>query len=488
MKKVSKVLVLGVALTAMGATANAATIDFNVYGASAQFTFWNAAAPGFLTSIRGCAAFSQLRDSTGKHEITQGTGCDGGANTINIRYSSKASYDGIKAAAASAVGDCPGQAGQRQMITAIGDATLSCQPIHVGASDVGGAAFTQSSDGMPLGPMGGTANLVRIFNGVPTTGLAAPARPVVVPFGFFANAAIQVSKCSGGEHDGNLCTVGTILTDCGTKNVLAPGVTCSAKTLDNITREMAVQIFGGSAQNWTDFGASYSVAGSSAAYGNAVIACLRHAGSGTHSTIDKVFFTGAKPNALVSTENIDKAFGQIAYFNDGSADEINCVNGDTPTTTTFTCNAVQAGTSCTVATQGTDCVAAVPPGVCKSYNNGQAWGAIGYADSDQATGVVGVSNNVVPIKYNGMFGRRNVIRNGAYDFFANQNLYLSPSNAGSGTDQATLFNALVTYASDPANIPSSKAAYWATSAEMNFNKTSDTSYPVYKAATKPQTP
>jgi hypothetical protein len=243
---------------------------------------------------------------------------------------------------------------------------------------------------------------------------------------------------------------------------------------------MVVNIFAGNAFAWTDFGASYSVTGDPT---NSVVACLRHAGSGTQATLDKVFFTGASPNVLAQNE----AAGSV-YFNDGSADEINCVNGDTPATTTFTCNAVQAGTPCTVATQAADCAGAVPAGVCKSYNNGKAWGAIGYADADQATGVAGVSNNVVPVKYNGMFGRRNVIRNGAYDFFANQNLYLSPSNAPAASVPATLFGQLVTYASNPANLPAAKAAYWATSAEMVWNKTDDSVYPGYKGATIPQVP
>ena len=359
------------------------------------------------------------------------------------------------------------------MITTIGNAALSCQPIHVGASDVSGQAFTQNSTGALLGPMGGAAT-VRTFNGIPTTGLAAPAQPIVVPFGFFANSAIQVQKCTGGIHDGNLCTSATAAVDCAAGS-------CTARTLDNVTREMAVNIFGGNALAWTDFGASYSVTGDATA---SVVACLRHAGSGTQATIDKVLFTGAFPNSLASVENLA---GPFIYFNDGSADEINCVNGDT-TAATFTCNAVQAGTPCTVATQAADCAGAVPAGVCKSYNNGKAWGAIGYADADQSTGVAGVSNNVVPVKYNGMFGRRNAIRNGAYDFFANQNLYLSPSNAPAASAPATLFTQLVTYSSNPANIPAAKAAYWATASEMVWNKTNDLVYPGYVGAALPQTP
>jgi hypothetical protein len=481
MKKATKVLALGAAIAALAAPVHAAVIDFNLYGASAEFLFWNATAPGFLTSVRGCAATSQTRSADGKHEITQGTGCDGGANTINLRYSSKASYDGIMAAnkVDTAVSCGVGNENQRPIITGAGNPALLCQPIHVGASDVSGPAFTQSSNGTQFGPMGGPAT-ARAFNGVTPPAGVVPALPVVVPFGFFANSAIQVLKCNGGTFDGNLCTVATSAVDCG-----AVGL-CTARTLDNVTREMAVNIFAGNAIAWTDFGASYSVAGDPS---NSVVACHRHAGSGTAATFDKVFFTGASPNALSTGENT--AGAPYIYFNDGAADEINCVNGDTPATTTFTCNAVQNGTPCAVATQGVDCAAPIggaPVGICKSYNNGKAWGALGYADADQAVGQPGLTNNVVRVKYNGMYPTRAAIRNGNYDWFANQVLYKSPTTAPNGSVQATLYNQLVTFASTPANIPAAKAGYWATAAEMVWNKATDLTYPGYLGASSPQVP
>ena len=73
-------------------------------------------------------------------------------------------------------------------------------------------------------------------------------------------------------------------------------------------------------------------------------------------------------------------------------------------------------------------------------------------------------------------------------FFANQNLYLSPSNAPAASAPATLFTQLVTYSSNPANIPAAKAAYWATASEMVWNKTNDLVYPGYVGAALPQTP
>jgi hypothetical protein len=485
MKKVTKVLALGAAVAALATPVHAATIDFNIYGASAQYLYWNAAAVNFLTaslanSGRACTATSKLETADKKDAIVTGTGCDGAQNnTINFRYSSKASYDGIMAAnkvdPAAACG--VGNENQRLMITGgtgTSALTLSCQPVHVGASDVSGPAFNQSSTGALLGPMGGAATS-RTFNGITPPAGVVPGMPVVVPFGFFANSAIQVTKCSGGSFDGNLCTAATQVADCGA------GVTCTGRTLDNVTREMAVNIFAGNAIAWTDFGASYSVTGDTT--NNTVVACLRHAGSGTHATLDKVFFTGAEPNKLSSNE----ATG-TTYFNDGSGDEINCINGDTPATTVFTCNAVQGGTPCTVATQLVDCAGAVPANICKSYNNGKAWGAIGYADADQAVGVAGVSNNVVRVKYNGLYPTRAAIRNGAYDWYANQVLYKSPTTAGTGTPQATLYTNLLTYASNPANVPAAKAAYWATAAEMNWNKGSDLQYPGFVGATNAQTP
>jgi len=437
MKKSMKTLALSAAILTMGATANAAVIDLNVYGASAQYLFWNTTAPAFLTSVRGCASTSKTETTDKKHGITQGIGCDGGVNTINIRYSSKASYDGIRAVSnTDPANTCAGQPGWRPMITGAGNTALLCQDVHVGASDVAGSTFTQNSTGALNGPLGGAAT-TRTFSGIPTAGLTT-YQPVVVPFGFFANNAIKVHTCAGGANAGNLCTTATAAADCGTG-------TCAQNTIDNVTREQAVQIFSGQAFAWTDFGDSYSVAGDPT---NSIVACLRHAGSGTHATFDKVIFTGATPQFLVTAEN---TAGPFIYFNDGSTEEMKCVNGNTTTATT-----------------------------------GSAVGAIGYADADQSVGAAGVSQNVVGIKYNGLLGRRNVVRNGLYDFFSNQWLYENPTKTTAA--QHTLLTQLNTFASNPANIPASKAAFWAAAGEMVFNKSSDTTYPGYVGAALKQTP
>jgi hypothetical protein len=47
---------------------------------------------------------------------------------------------------------------------------------------------------------------------------------------------------------------------------------------------------------------------------------------------------------------------------------------------------------------------------------------------------------------------------------------------------------LMTFAANPANIPSTKADYWATFDEMVFMKNTDQEYPGFFGATIPQLP
>ncbi len=418
MKTVAKkTLLAGAAVLALSGAAQATDIDLNIYGASAQFLFWNEAAKDFLTA-RSCTGV--VNDGDSKNGITVGT-C--GADTITIRYSSKASYDGILATTGSsnplAVNECGGNMFQRKMKTAYGSTATSCVDVHLGASDVAGESFVQQSHGALKGPLGGTWT-DRSFSGVPTTGLT-PYQPLVVPFGFFANKAIKVSTCESGALAGNLCTAATAEADCGA------GVACVANTISNITREQAVQIFGGQVYSWKDFGQSYSVDGGD----DTLVACLRHAGSGTHSTLDKAVMSGAM--GLVSTENVSSP---TIYFNDGSSDEMNCINA--------------------------------------------LAGAIGYADADQAN-----KTNTVSLKYNGIPAARNMIRNGAYDFFSNQWMY---EKAGLDSVRHNLVVDLAAFAADPANLPGTKASYWSAQAEMVFNKANDSSYPAYVGASIPGTP
>jgi len=96
-KKVLKSAVIGAAMLGLAGTAQAAT-EINLYGASAQYLFWNDAADGFLTA-KGCSTVQQAEDAAGKSGITRGYACTGlpGSPDVIIRYKSKASYDGIRA-------------------------------------------------------------------------------------------------------------------------------------------------------------------------------------------------------------------------------------------------------------------------------------------------------------------------------------------------------------------------------------------------------
>lgn len=446
MKKFTKSLVLGAAVLGLAGSANALTLDLNIYGASAQYLYWNAVAPGFLTSVRGCTATTQSVDPSGKHGITRGTGCTGTYDTINIRYSSKASFDGIYSVKNqdiySTCGSTPALLNKRPIITSVTDNTLACQPIHLGASDVAGESFTQSSYGQLLGPSGGgDVGSTRVFSAISTSGLTS-FQPVVVPFGFFVNKSVQVYTCSNGSRVGNICTTATALADCGQVNPPTDNTTasCTAGSLTNITREMAAQIFSGNISRWSDFGASYFVTGDST---NSLVTCLRHAGSGTHATLDYAVMNSVWGATLAQAES---TMQPIVYFNDGSPDEMNCINN-------------KAG----LATPG----------------------AIGYADADQS---ISSYPNVAALKYNGVTPSRNQIRNGNYDFFSNEWVFENRANTPVGSPEDTLIGQIYTFASNPANIPASKKAFWAAQGEMKYNKATDQLYPGPQAATSPQTP
>lgn len=436
-------------------TADAATREMNIYGASAQYLFWNDLADNFLSS-KGCSNIRQAATTDGKHGITMGNNCSSyGGDNVWIRYSSKASYDGIFAVQGNVydasgtliswANPDPDGCGNNHMRRMADETTISgstvggtkCVRVVIGASDVAGESLTQQSHGQLKGPNGGGWT-DRVFTGVWTNGTwpgnnqkhqLEYKRPVVVPFGFFVNKAVTVSRCASGPYQGEMCTTATAATDCGS------GVSCTAATLDNITREMAVNIFGGQSWFWSDFGAAFP--------SSDIIACMRHAGSGTHATLDYAVVNGNGWGYTLSRN--ESSGGPTVWFNDGSTDEMKCVN--------------------------------------------QLSGAIGYADADQS---LTSYPNTSAVKYQGASGTRVNIRNGIYDFWANQWLYYpgleAPVVEPNYATTHPVFEDMAAYASDPANIPSTKARFWATADEMAYGKGDDKSYPLYQGAENPQTP
>jgi hypothetical protein len=455
MKKQIKIsLTISAALLAMSSIAQAAPAELNIYGASAQYLYWNAQAQHFASTVLGCSAAAPVNNG-GKHGFVSATNCTStlvpvnsasGNRDIDIRYSGIASAEGplaVKKAApldtsllTSSASACNQANGERAMYAS--SSTTVCKQVHIGTSDVAGENLNQISEGQKFGPLGG-GNFKVTLGGIDTTGLNH-ANTVVVPFGFFVNNAVTARKCAATAGTpavavpfaGNYCTADT---ECGAP---AGSGACSTTptTIDNITREQAVLIFSQQTADWSDFGDYFTA--------QPTVACLRHAGSGTHSALEKTVVNNTWGGNIATVEAPDSI-----WFNQGSGDEIKCINGNVGTGT------------------------------------GSAIGAIGYADADQAVGVANTSQNVKLIKYNGQYPTRTAIRNGLYDFYTNAWLYTNPAN---GTTVNSLAGLLETYAQNPANVPASKVNFWAAVGEMKYNRAADTTYPAYVGASIPQLP
>ncbi|NVN98825.1 MAG: hypothetical protein HXX17_05825 [Geobacteraceae bacterium] len=438
-------LVAGAAVLATAAICQAAPAELNIYGASAQYTYWNAQSQNYAATNLGCTATAPVNNG-GKHGFVSATNCTStlvpvnsatGKRDLDIRYSGIASAEGplsaLKAAPldATLATGCNLANGERLMYAS--SSTLVCKPVHIGTSDVAGESLVQSSSGQKLGPMGGGAFNVTM-TAIDTSSLT-PNNTVVVPFGFFVNSAVTAQTCTTGLI-GNYCTANT---QCDTAPANATGTCGAAATITNISREEASLIFSGYVTDWSDLGTYFTA--------QPVVACLRHAGSGTHSAMDLTVMNSGWGANMVTAE---AAGSPTIWFNQGSGDEIKCINGNTTATPT-----------------------------------GSLIGAIGYADGDQALGVANTSQNVKQLKYNGFYPTRTAIRNGLYDFYTNAWLYTNPAN---GATVNNLANNLVTFAQDPAHVPATKANYWAAQGEMKFNRGSDTGYPAFTGASTPVTP
>ena len=420
-KKVLTNLIAGAAMLAIGGTASAATYDINIYGASAQFTFWNTVASDWIKTQSGCSdATPTLATFDGNNKITYAT-CPGG-DTYNVRVSSKASFDGIlalkgddsQATAGPTAEKCSsGDAGDpgagtrayyRKMVdeancTGTACTALKCVRVGVGASDVAGASFKQSSSGKQHGTSGDTY-ISRSFNGISTTGIAA-AKPFIVPFAFYVNTSNS--------------TLNTALNN-------------------NITRMMAVLLFSGQIDDWSELGSSFPSLHTTV--------CLRHAGSGTHSTLDFAVMEGNGWGAgLVTTQNTsfnasplpayDSSMPDL-YFNDTTGDELACINSHA--------------------------------------------GAIGYADADKAnftTKLVGGSYpNVKQLAYQGEYASADAISGGRYDFWTNEWAYKS---GALDTNTLAKVNSLLSYVGG--HIPSAELNFWVDQSTQTFEKATDQAYP-----------
>jgi len=458
MKKVLKSAVIGASMLAMVGTAHAGKTQVNLYGASAQYKFWTSAAPAFLLA-KGCAAtdvYVAVQEDACAGDRDAGvavcagdtaygnvnanpSGGMGGAygnNTIVFTYTTYASFEGINAVKSTGDPDsCNGgiDTGFRLLpseatiilVNYAGDPTVgsipecACLDVVLGASDVKPVTFMQASSGEKKGPCGGGLYESSVFNySIPSGFLEY--EPIVVPFSFFVNGS--------DDH---------------------------AVPFDNLSREMVLLLYGQSVNNWNFFDDDLDGDGTPnepGAYltsGNGgdslpVVLCLRHAGSGTHATLQ----AGVLRNDTVmpTTQNINPMFLPVTYFNKGSSDMMRCVGGG-----------------------------------CTGW---LGYGAVGYADSDKCCDdTVGVvtcpckDGMVKRVEYQGYIGDRNNIKNGFYAFWAAQHIYQDSADT---QDLKDLSSALMTYAADPANIPVSRADWWAAQGEMKVEKATDFTMPTVK--------
>ena len=453
MKKILKSAAIGASMLAMvGTTAHAGKTQVNLYGASAQYKFWTAAAPEFLLN-NGCAAADVYTANSGLGDrdvgvavcrgdvdygaAGTGSGMGGayGANTIVFTYTTFASFEGINAVQGldpTGLDGCA-NAGERKLPSetgmnlvnydslypTAGDVTQTeCLDVVLGASDVKPETFQQESHGLDLGPCGGVSYDSSVYNYSIPAGFIE-YEPIVVPFSFFVNA-----------QDNH------------------------AVPFDNLSREMVLLLYSQSVMNWNLFNADLDGDGSieTGAYladgtgGDSlpVVLCLRHAGSGTHATLEAGVLRG--DINMPTTENLGSPFAPATYFNKGSSDMMRCVGGG-----------------------------------CTGWDG---FGAIGYADSDKCLGgTVGVATGdckggiVKRVEYQGHIGDRKNIKMGKYAFWAAQHIYQDSADAQELKD---LSSALMTYAAVPANIPASRADWWAAQDEMKVKKVTDFAMPTVK--------
>jgi hypothetical protein len=422
--------------------------------------------------------------------------------------------------------------------------TTSCLPVTLGASDVAASTFAESNEGCEYGPVltfDGTnyycaspdaTNKACTYNfdGLSLGSAAQPAEcwrnvasdnitgtqnsaqaisigsnivavnPMIDPFAFYVNNSVQVSTCAPGTSTvlspkaGNLCS--TLNNDGNGGNsscnvYAADGVTvtteiaCNTGNLSNISRIMATQIFSGAVTKWTDFGSAYS---STAGFTN-IRDCQRTAGSGTLATLDRsVMFGATWGKALVSIDNATcypnsgnfpaclKSADNLAqdtsvWFNSSTDDMLHCIN------TLDNAIGIADADACTPTspyTTGGSSYASFHPNYATASGSNWVVGGNTYP-------MPNLCSNLHQIAYDGSMPFRENVRNGNYDFWSKENLYINNTTYPSGTPQNTFWANIGTYLNNPAELTVAKvgesAWYWTSVGEMRFTKSTDIVYP-----------
>jgi hypothetical protein len=482
MKKIYKVSALAATVLSLAVSAQAATdYSVNLVGASAQGTFWNSTREVWLKDVNGMNCASVVKYGSKDNGAAVGTSCTPHASTgvtlaagdrLIMRYRAQASIFGPKAVNGETIASASNKddstsaacgAGQYALIdvntapasSAAATGYNKCYDITFGASDVSGEAFVQSSVGYKYGP---TSNLVdyigggdpldsyyddgeNAYAGYDTSNLGN-VRPVVVPFSFFVSDDVM-------NMDGD--------TDV---------------TNDSLTQLQAVLALSGQATTWEDMGID---ADNNPATDTKLTLCMRHAGSGTHATMDHTVLHGDKPS--VKNEDIDGANGAIVWFNEGSSDVTACMTYGGPAYSKGTTVDGQWPTASSYALGYAD------SDKCGFEKTKALALAAGHTWSSSCNANGGTGLQVRRINYQGVEGNRDNIKNCRYPFFAEQYLYYNPNTLnpvnGSGNRDKIHAN-LNTWMSTPANLSNAvmgasatQPTFWATQQEMKCTKTTD---------------
>jgi hypothetical protein len=427
MKKLINTAMFAALITGAAISANATDIQIDMYGASAQRDYWKELGYDFMTKTvgedgMGCVS-AHKSQYDGNFIVIKGETCAyAGGDDVYITYGSVASIEGVKAAKEVAPIDdknsCAANNGNayRQVVNTAtctwvpwdttdnvnGVCTKSCNNIELGASDVEGVSFTQKSSGQKFGHLVHSNNTYYSENltGESVTGLTRKT-PTIVPFAFYANSDIP--------------------------------------ELTDINRTVAVNLFSG---NISSLG---QLAGLEAYADKGVQLCFRHAGSGTHATLDKGIMNKSG-FSLVEEESVSTDVTiPNAFFYQSS---------DSKTKTN------EAGMKQCIETNG-------------GRGRGANFIAIGYMDADAAE-----TSHMHRLTYNGAAATPDNINNGAYEFWAAQNVYYKSIDANMTTAQKNLVTKMMTFASS--NVPAAKVDYWTAVNNLNVSKPADTSIPKFK--------
>lgn len=426
MKKTINTVLMFAAVVSAASIANAAPSRVDMYGASAQKDYWLEMGGDFMINEMGCVGADRatLAGDT-NYTIVKGFNCNtlpliDGSTTVHedayITYYSGASFEGVLAGAEKA--PLPGNDANacaaasenkdRYVIdptTCVFDnnwattdscTSRACNDIEMGTSDVYVTSFKQASDGYKKGHLNGGPYTVDLNDNTYSSlkaeieeeinaGTLTVEYPTVVPFAFFVN----------------------------------PGVT----GVTNLTRTQALNIYSNTLNSWDQVPSYTGTAG------KGIVKCLRHAGSGTHSTLDMVVFRddlGKPGTSLIQYD--DSSLTGYTFFNFSSSDMKNCL--------------------------------AANGGHSDAY-------AVGYMDADQ--------ENKAPtqyrmLKYQGANPYAAEIQNGVYDFWSKQNIYMKGTN--------TFMTKMIDYAK--VHVPANKATWWVSESSLNVTKSSDINIPENK--------